>query len=489
MDQAVVRPAGFSPGLYSAVAQRRDAAALATLFVWTLIVGLPILRIDYPDDAFYSEAAHLWTQGLPPYLGVFDIKPPGYFALLALVQMALGPTLAAIHGLSLACDMAAAMTIYAIGRTLDAPRAGFSAAATFIPLAVFLFENEAYPPLVLAETLAFWAALHPGVDLRRAALSGLACGVAISFKQTAVLEAAALAFFFARGRQLPAFLMFCLAMATVPLAFVAYFARVGGLEAMFQDVVVYALQRPGVQGATYFGGDNLLLSRLITLGPLVLLTFCVWLRLRNPPPGLIPAHSGLLRLWLLTALVELMAQGAQDLNYLSEAAPPALLLACLYAERGGSRGGAKVLSSALVATVALFGFVHMTASKRGSDEVAMRQVAAMVEKARPRPEDRLLGLDSALWANTATNLAPPTPYFHRMHLLCAFPGAGADRLTEAFAARPRFLVVGARLRSRYDCAANSTGWSVIDFERTANYRPIGDVQGRVGNYVVYERSL
>src|SRR5579863_4526518 len=40
------------------------AAALA----WSILVRLPLWRMDGLDDAFYVEVAHLWTRGLPPYL-------------------------------------------------------------------------------------------------------------------------------------------------------------------------------------------------------------------------------------------------------------------------------------------------------------------------------------------------------------------------------------------------------------------------------------
>jgi hypothetical protein len=488
MSEAVARPFVTSPRLYLANSGRQDAAAVAVLVVLTLIFGLPVLGLEYPDDGFYSEAAHLWAQGAPPYIAVFDIKAPGYFALLALAQMAFGPTLSTIHGLSLACDLATALAIYAIGRRLEARRAGFAAAATFVPLAIFLLENEAYPPLVLAETLAFLAALRPAGDLRQAAFSGLACGVAIALKQTAVLEAAALAVVFLRGRQPPAMLAFLAATAAVPLAFVAYYARLGGLDALFQDVVVDALRRPSIQGFSFFAEGSLFFSKLLVLGPLSLLTLCVSLRLRTPPPGLCWEHAAVLRAWLLAALVELMAQFGNDLNYLSELLPPALLWACLYAERSGRKNAAATLASVAVATVGYFALVRIISVRTEVDETATRQVAAIVESAHPKPGDKLLGLDFALWANVATDLAPPTPFFHRMHLLCAFPGAGPERLAEAFAARPRFLVFGPHRRTRFDCASDSAGWGVIDDERTTNYLAIGDVRGKAGNYIVYERA-
>ena len=163
MDRAI-SASSLAPGALAPLSQTfRDAAALGALALWTLVWALPIWRIEGLDDAFYSEAAHLWTQGSPPYVGVFDIKPPGYFALLALAQMAFGPTLATLHGLSLVCDFLTAATILFIGRGLGAPRAGFAAAAMFLPLMLFFTENAAYPPLVLATSLAFAFALSaPG---------------------------------------------------------------------------------------------------------------------------------------------------------------------------------------------------------------------------------------------------------------------------------------------------------------------------------------
>jgi len=57
---------------------------------WTALVYLPFYGLDGPDDAFYVEAAHLWTKGAPPYVGAFDVKAPGFFAVLAAAQLAFG---------------------------------------------------------------------------------------------------------------------------------------------------------------------------------------------------------------------------------------------------------------------------------------------------------------------------------------------------------------------------------------------------------------
>ena len=64
---------------------------LASTLAWTALVRLPLIRHSGADDAFYTEVALLWRQGVLPYVGAFDIKPPGVFAVLALTQSILGP--------------------------------------------------------------------------------------------------------------------------------------------------------------------------------------------------------------------------------------------------------------------------------------------------------------------------------------------------------------------------------------------------------------
>ena len=101
-------------------------------------------RIPTAPAAFFSEVAHLWMQGQAPYLAAFDVKPPGYFALLALAQSLFGPNLTTLHGLSLACNVVTAWSLYALGRRLGAEAVGFVAALTFSVLAAFLLANDAY---------------------------------------------------------------------------------------------------------------------------------------------------------------------------------------------------------------------------------------------------------------------------------------------------------------------------------------------------------
>ena len=85
---------------------------------------LPLWRMDGLDDAFYVEVARLWTHGLPPYLTVYDVKPPGFFALLAVAVAALGPTLDALRALAVVGDAATAVALLMLGRRFGAPAVG-----------------------------------------------------------------------------------------------------------------------------------------------------------------------------------------------------------------------------------------------------------------------------------------------------------------------------------------------------------------------------
>ena len=91
---------------------------------WTALVRLPLWRMDGLDDAFYVEVARLWAHGLPPYLTVYDVKPPGFFALLALAETALGPTLDALRALAVVCDAATAVALLMLGRRSARRRSG-----------------------------------------------------------------------------------------------------------------------------------------------------------------------------------------------------------------------------------------------------------------------------------------------------------------------------------------------------------------------------
>jgi len=176
---AFVRRRLQSPG---ALALAVFVAALA----WTFVVRLPLFRAESLDDAGFVGIAHLWVRGVLPYASVFDVKPPGLFALVAAAEAIFGPSLEALRAVSISSDAITATALFLLARRFSDARVGVFAAVLYPVLSLVAIGYDGCCPLVALTTLAFLAALSPLSLLRRAALAGLAIGAAGTIKQTAV---------------------------------------------------------------------------------------------------------------------------------------------------------------------------------------------------------------------------------------------------------------------------------------------------------------
>ena len=92
------------------------------------------------------------------------------FALLALAETALGPTLLdALRALAVLCDAASALGLLMLGRRFGQPLVGLFAALSFPVLNELVTANDAYSPLAAPSAIfAFVAALSRRGLLRRA---------------------------------------------------------------------------------------------------------------------------------------------------------------------------------------------------------------------------------------------------------------------------------------------------------------------------------
>ncbi len=324
-------------------AERPSCAALLGRVPWPLPPGagvgvagplLPLLGADGLDDAFYAEVGNLWRHGHPPYLAAYDVKPPGFFALVALSQTLFGPGLAALRAVAVASDAATAVALLFIGSVMGVRRVGWFAFLLYPLMSELVAANDAYCPLAAATTLAVLARLSPLGQKRRAALSGLAIGAAFTIKQTAAFEGVLL---FgqpvgparAQDRRLRTGLAFAVAGAVAPLAFLAYFAAIGGAPAFVGDTVIAALARPGSsqESLTFLGG----LARFLPLHKGVVVLFACaglgamrWKRLALAAPGV---PCGFLFAWLGVAMLTVVVQHAIAFTYLAPELAPLLLLA------------------------------------------------------------------------------------------------------------------------------------------------------------------
>ena len=303
----------------------------AAIVIWTALVNAPFFRLEELDDAFYTLVAHFWTQGLPPYVSAFDVKAPGFFAILALAQLCFGPSLATLKFVSIVFASVASCTIFAIGRRYSGGAA--VVCALLYPALSEMCGDVTYEALNAFVLLAVLATLSSMSFRWKAILAGFAIGAACSIKQTAALDGlAVLAILIARAgptenrwRGAGAFVL-CAAVA--PMAFALYFAAIGGFDVFWQDVAWTALSRPSapadlisfVQGFKYLALHQLLLT------PVTVAALFAIFNARTLA-GRFPLWS--LTLWLGAVVLSILIQHAVSRYYIAPAVAPLLLIATL----------------------------------------------------------------------------------------------------------------------------------------------------------------
>jgi len=471
-------------------------AVYGVALAWTLLVQLPLLGLDRIDEVFYVEVAHLWTKGVLPYVGAFDVKPPGFLALVAATQLALGPSPASARAVAIALDAATATALFFLGR-LGSVRVGLFAAIVYPPLSELVSFNDFYSAVGAATTLAFLAALSPIRLLRRAALTGLAAGAAFCVKQTAAFEAVVLFFMLvggrdAAGRRTGATLAFLCGASLIPFAFLVCFARCGAARALIEDAVVGALMRPAspAEGLTFIDGVLLFLPSHRSILALILLAGLAAVRRRALAETLPGAPVAAFEAWLLAALLATLAQRSLHVAYVSQELPPALLLAGLSAARaipelGRTPEWTRLGALALLSLApALQSFGGHWSNRHPTSAIAA--ATAAIRATRPTGSDKLLAVNRGLWLNAATDLDPPTRYIHPAHILCQFDGRSGENLDDALAAAPRYVVVADR-RQRLSCERPER-WDKIEATLHENYRPIAHAAEESEAYDVYERA-
>jgi hypothetical protein len=469
--------------------------AIFAALAWTALVRLPLWRMDGLDDAFYVEVARLWTHGLPPYLTVYDVKPPGFFALLAVAETALGPTLDALRALAVVGDAATAVALLILGRRFGAPAVGVAAALVYPLLSELVTANDAYCPLIALTTFAFVAALSRRAPVERALLAGLLIGAAGAVKQTAGFEALALIAILvgapeAEGRRWRVAAAFLVAAAAAPLAFLAYFAAKGGAGALVADAVVGALLRPASasEGLSFLGGVGrffLLQKSDMALFALVGLAL---LRRRALAAALPDAPLGALLLWFAAAAAGVVVQRSIAVTYLGPTLAPGLLIAGLILARAApelSRAPEWARLAALAAVSVAIALVHpgndLSARYEGA---ALAETAAAIRAAGWTPGDRLYVVNRGLWLYGALDAPAPTRFLYPGHTLCDFKDRGPAGVADILASRPRFVVVADR-RIHYVCE-QADRWRAVDAALAAGYRRVAHSAGAVDAFDVYE---
>ena len=494
-DSAPFPPAGVWPALSSPLAL--TGAVFLVALAWSFAVHLPLLHNESGDDANFAWISHQWMHGTLPYLGAFDIKPPGLFALLGVSELAFGPTLEAARALTVVTDATTATGLFFLARRFGGAQVGAFAAAIYPVMSLLAVAYDAVSWLSAFTVLAFLAALSELSPIRRAALAGLLIGAAATVKQSAAFEAMALAWIVtsapnALGRRGRTWLAFAVGAAAAPLGFLIYFALHGATGSLIENAVVDALRRPGseLEGISFLDGLGrflLLQKGVLPLGPICICAVLRRRELQAAAPGL-PLNA--LFAWLAAACAAVILQRSLYPQYLAPTLAPALLIAGFWAARDLTKliharsVGCLMALAALTLISALRTGAAEYARSNSQDSSLLQRTAEAIRASGPQPTDRLYVVNRGLWLNSILDLAPPTKYIFPTHALCAFYDAGAKAVEENLAAQPRYILVADR-RLRFGCEKPER-WPPIDDALKRSYRLLAHVAGERDAYDVYE---
>ncbi len=175
------------------------AAALLVLALWVALVRSPTfdLRSSHPDEALFLLIGDRWLHGLLPYVEIWDVKPPGLFALFALAQGIVRPGVLAARILGAVAVFASCCALHAFSRHHLGHRSiGIAAAAIYPAYSLILYGSRTCPELLFTPfvitgldlALSQWKR-RQACDPPKAIIAGLLFGLAVIIKQSAVFDA------------------------------------------------------------------------------------------------------------------------------------------------------------------------------------------------------------------------------------------------------------------------------------------------------------
>jgi 4-amino-4-deoxy-L-arabinose transferase-like glycosyltransferase len=414
------------------------------------------------ESAFVDEAVFAYmasvpsAQGLPYYVGGYENKTPGIYVLYQLLGAQDPAGLLRVRLAEGLLVVGASLALLFWLRREGAPAAGWGAALLFALLPVFGTHFLALTDAPMAAfAVAGWCLGYYGVTRERRGYlvaAGAALGVAICFKQVAVVELvglpAAVAWLTPSGRKARA------AGAVVAGAGLVWLAVLGLLGATrqlgaFADSAIWSLLRGGDGASRAERWPNLLsiVRRPPLLGLAVPAVLVPLACARSTPRRL----ATLLGIWLAAALVGISASGKFYGHQWMECYGPLSALLALGATQvlrawpAGGRGARAALAGGLVVLVFLAP-VKEFCLRLGPEAHRQREarrknserVGAWLAAAVP-PGETIYALGDATPAYFYSGRRAPTRYFHSLVLA---PGQPQVALADLQAHPPRALVFG-----------------------------------------------
>jgi hypothetical protein len=442
---------------------RLDAAdfwCMAALVLWVAALRAPFLfglEMD-GDEALYALAGRAWREGGLLYRDVWDIKPPGFFAILTVFQAVFGDNALAVRlpslvGAALATAIAFAWMRRALGSRAIAFLAAACGPAYALAMNSFVTRAELVgSPFVMGGMAALFLARRP--DAGRACAAGLLFGAAFTVKQSFVFEALAGALGYwllvLRGHGFGTVVKhgaaFAAGFAAPFLGFLALFWLQGDARILIDSALLGAARRNDI----YPSLAESLAPLVINLRPMVLLAAVPLVLLvdrRRIPAGDERWFALAAAAWLLGACASVAAQRAQYYHYLLVLHGPLVLMTGHLMKMVRDSDLAARFRRPLLACVfgALFLWplgwfaLHFTLGELPSNvaERTDRYLASIGMRA----DDVVYLVDADTNIYVRSGLKPPTAYPAIMHLACPFtlPVVQEDEIRRIMALRPRLV--------------------------------------------------
>lgn len=364
-------------------------AILLTAFATRVVAfGNPVANID---DQFYLLVGHEWWRGQIPYLDIWDRKPPGLFALYALLAKAGGGSILFVQIVATLFAAGTAWLIRAIALRFAAPAAALFAGLSYLFVIPLLSGQTGQSPVFYNLAMAGAALLLfqsadltiPSTVRRKALLAMLLCGLSMAIKQVAFVEGAffGLAFLFLLRRlgqswgALAAMAAAMMAIALAPTVIGILSFALAGPVAL--DMVIYAnffsiFGKASFGVGAKFAGFALF---LVYAFPLLLFAALGHRKLRREQPDRLARK--LLVGWLIAAIGGWVIVP----NFFDHYALPLLMPLCVIAARFFDRALGRLYLAALGIACIAQGFILDWSGNREARRWFER-IAATTEAAR-----------------------------------------------------------------------------------------------------------
>ncbi len=377
----------------------------------------------FGDETFYRLAGQRWQAGLLPYVDVWDRKGPGLFPTYRLIAEA-SHSIAAYQIAAWLFASATAYVIARIARLLTGAMGALLAGTVYLAALLCFGGGGGQTPVFynLFIALAALIVLRARPDLQkgkfpRATIAAMVlAGTALTFKQTAIFEAAFLGLFalwqnWRGGAPLPRLAARAAAMALAgitPFAlFTLYFIAQGHFAEFWHAMVTANLTK------TYNPGNDIWVrvSALALLGAPLLVAATAGMVLFPARSSQSPIQS---RAFLLGWLIAAIAGVAVVPNYYEHYMLPLLLPLCVAAALAFNRGIVGIGLS-LFATFYFAWFGHALDFRRTAQaKTSIEQIAAQIRQRNAHP--RLLVYEGPLQLYEALDSYPPSPLLDNLHL-------------------------------------------------------------------------